>query len=99
MTDLTIAHEDQLTGGRYVGRIAGVPGEAELIYTRSSPSRLVAVHTFAPDSMRGSGVALALVERLVTDARAVGAHIAPQCSYVKVQGRRHPEWADVIDDD
>ena len=45
---------------------------------------------------RGSGVAEALVEALVADAREQGFTIVPQCSYVEAQFRRHPEWADLL---
>ncbi|MDR3373426.1 MAG: GNAT family N-acetyltransferase [Ancalomicrobiaceae bacterium] len=96
MSDISIAREDTPAGGRYIGHVAGNPDAAELVYTRPEPALVVAIRTFAPDSMRGSGVALALVERLVADARTDGFRIVPQCPYVKVQSRRHPEWADVI---
>ena len=98
MSDISIAREDTPAGGRYIGHIAGNPDEAELVYTRPEPARVVAVRTFAPESMRGTGMALALVERLVADARAEGFRIVPQCPYVKAQYQRHPQWADVIED-
>ncbi len=46
--------------------------------------------------MRGTGVALALVKQLIADARTQGFKILPTCSYIAVQAKRHPEWADVI---
>lgn len=70
--------------------------EAELTFSRSSPTLVIADHTFAPDSMRGMGVAHAHVERLVADARTEGFKIFPLCSYVKAQYQRHAEWADVM---
>lgn len=83
------------TKGRYVGRIAGVPGEAELTFSRANPTLVIADHTFAPDSMRGMGAAKALAERLVADARAEGFKILPLCPFVKAQFDRRPEWADL----
>jgi predicted GNAT family acetyltransferase len=56
------------TSGRYVGRIDGVDGEAELIFTVRGPSLISADHTEAPASMRGTGAAMALVEHLIGDA-------------------------------
>ena len=82
--------------GRYVGRINGVEGEAELTFVRISPTVINADHTLAPDTMRGTGIAKAMVERLVADARADGVRILPTCSYVKAQFARHPDWADVL---
>ena len=83
-------------GGRYVARIEGAPGEAELVFTTRGPGLVSADHTFAPDTMRGTGVAAALVERLIADARAQGFKIIPLCPYVRAQYARHPQWRDVI---
>jgi predicted GNAT family acetyltransferase len=98
MADIRIERELTPTKGRYVGRIAGVDGEAELTFSRTSPTLIIADHTFAPDSMRGMGAASALVQRLIADARAEGFKIIPLCPYVKAQYQRHPEWADVMQD-
>lgn len=96
MTEITITREMTETRGRYAGRIIGLDGEAELTLSRASPILVIADHTFAPDSLRGTGVAKALVERLIADARAERFRIVPLCSYVKAQADRHPEWSDVI---
>ncbi len=82
------------TKGRYVLTRDGV--EAELTYSILSPHTIIADHTGVPTSLRGSGAGLALVERLVADARAEGVKIVPLCPYVKSQAARHPEWADVF---
>ena len=96
MAEISIAREVGPGKGRYAGRIAGVEGEAELTYVQAGPTHVIADHTFAPDSMRGTGAAKALVDRLIADARAEGFKITPRCSYVKAQFQRHPEWADVL---
>ena len=96
MAEIIIAKEMTPTNGRYVARIDGVEGEAELTFSRTSPTLVIADHTFAPDSMRGMGVAKAMVDRLIADARSEGFKIIPLCPYVKAQYLRHPEWADVM---
>ena len=96
MPDITITLETSPDGGRYVGRVAGVPAEAELTYRRAGADLVIANHTFAPPEMRGTGIAQALVERLVADARAQGFKIKPTCTYVVAQAKRHPEWGDVM---
>ncbi len=96
MSEIAIELQPTTRGGRYAARIAGVAGEAELTYTRRSETLVSADHTEAPPAMRGTGVALALVERLVADARAHGFKIKPVCTYVRAQAQKHPEWADVI---
>ena len=86
----------ELTGskGRYVFRLGG--DEAELTYSVTSPVLVIADHTQVPDSLRGTGAGLALVTRLVQDARAEGFRIMPLCPFVNAQRKRHPEWADAF---
>lgn len=96
MADVNIERQQTLNSGRYVARIADIEGEAELKFTRRSPTLISANHTGAPDSMRGTGVAMALVQRLIADARTEGFKVIPVCPYVLAQYKRHPEWADVM---
>lgn len=97
MGDLVeITREDGPTKGRYVGRVAGREGEAELTFSKASPTLIIADHTSVPDSMRGTGMGKALAERLVADARAGGYRIIPLCPFVKSLYARNPDWADVM---
>lgn len=96
MADVNIERQQTLNSGRYVARIADIEGEADLTFTRRSPTLISANHTGAPDSMRGTGVAMALVQRLIADARTEGFKVIPVCPYVLAQYKRHPEWADVM---
>lgn len=82
--------------GRYVARIDGIAGEAELTFSARGSQLISADHTNAPDSMRGKGAALALVEALIADARSTGFKIIPTCPYVLAQFKKHPEWQDVM---
>jgi len=84
------------TAGRYVARIEGINGEAEIIFTIRGPALISADHTHAPESMRGTGAAAALVEHMISDARADGFKIIPICPYVQAQYKRRPDWADVL---
>ncbi len=93
---IPIDKQQTAAGGRYVARIDGVDGEAVLAFTVRGPKRISADHTEAPESMRGTGAALALVERMIADARASGFKVVPLCPYVLAQSKRHPEWADVL---
>ena len=96
----TIDIEKRTNGnlGRYVAHVEGADGEARLEFTTRGPELVSADHTEAPDSMRGTGVALALVERLIADARSEGFKIIPLCPYVLAQYRRHPDWRDAMAD-
>ena len=94
MSDIKITREHGDTKGRYVALIDG--HEAELTYSILSAQTIIADHTGVPDAIRGTGVGLQLVERLVADARADGVKIVPLCPFVKAQLARHPDWSDVI---
>ncbi|MBT9244001.1 N-acetyltransferase [Gemmobacter fulvus] len=94
MTEFTIEREISGSKGRYVIRYAGA--EAELTYSITSPTLVIADHTGVPDSFRGTGAGLALVTRLVADARAEGFKIMPLCPFVNAQRKKHPDWADAF---
>lgn len=94
MADPTIDREVTGSKGRYVLRQNGT--EAELTYSITSPVLIIADHTGVPDAFRGTGAGLALVERMVADARAEGVKIVPLCPFVNAMRRRYPEWADVF---
>jgi uncharacterized protein len=92
---IEITRTDETTHGTYRAELPGVGRAAELTWRARGEAR-VANHTFVPSEMRGRGIAQALVEALVTDAREQGFTIVPECSYVEALFRRHPEWADVL---
>ena len=89
-----ITREHGESKGRYVLVIDGE--EAELTYSITSPTLIIADHTGVPEALRGTGAGLRLVERLVADARAEGVKIVPLCPFVNAQRRRHPDWANVF---
>jgi uncharacterized protein len=97
LTDIRIEKALSPGGGRYVGRIEGVEGEAEIRFAEAGPNAIRAEHTHAPDSMRGTGAALALVEHMVADARTNGFRIVAVCPYIRAQLKRRPEWGDVTE--
>ncbi|WP_072395839.1 GNAT family N-acetyltransferase [Hyphomicrobium sp. CS1GBMeth3] len=96
MTAISIRKETTSHGGRYAATVEGKDGEAELTFTVRAADVISADHTEAPDTLRGTGVALALVEHLIADARAKGFKVIPLCPYVQAQYKKHPEWNDVI---
>ena len=94
MSDPVITREVHGSKGRYVLRQGGE--EAELTYSITTPTLVIADHTGVPDSFRGTGAGLAMVTRLVADARAEGFLVMPLCSFVNAQRKKHPEWADAF---
>jgi predicted GNAT family acetyltransferase len=95
MDGVTITRESDGTRGRYVARVGDSGEEAELSFRRPQPHIVDAYHTGTPDALRGRGIATALVERLVADARREGFRIRPTCPFVAAQFDRHLDWADL----
>ena len=94
MSDHVVTREHGETKGRFVIRKDG--DEAELTYSITTPTLIIADHTGVPESFRGTGAGLALVEALVAAARADGFKIVPLCPFVNATRKKHPEWADVF---
>jgi predicted GNAT family acetyltransferase len=96
MAEMTITREEGPTKGRYVARVPGVDAEAELTYSRSSPTLIIADHTDVPDVFRGQGVGRLLATRMVEGARKEGVKIYVLCPFVNAERQKHPEWAGVF---
>lgn len=82
------------SGGRWFAVVDG--HEAEMTYSRASPTLIIIDHTSVPDALRGRGVGQALVLRAVEEARRDGFRILPLCPFAKAQFERHADWADVL---
>jgi predicted GNAT family acetyltransferase len=93
-TEHQVSREHGATKGRFVIRRADE--EAELTYSITTPALIIADHTGVPDSFRGTGAGLALVEALVAAARAESFKVVPLCPFVNATRKKHPEWADVF---
>jgi uncharacterized protein len=95
MADPTITLEQDGERGRYVIALEG--GEDAEMTFRKLGNVMRINHTGVPEAYEGQGLARALLDRAIADARAQGFKILPACSYVVAQFRRHAkEWADVI---
>jgi predicted GNAT family acetyltransferase len=89
---IEVFRENETTHGAYRADVPGSDRQAKLTWVARGEAR-IANHTWVPPEARGKGIAAALVEALVADAREQGFTIEPQCSYVAAAFRRHPEWA------
>ena len=94
-SQVEVTRELDATHGRYVGKVAGHAGEAELTFVREPPNVFAADHTLTPVPLRHRRIATQLVERLVADARREGFRIRPTCPFVVDLFDRHPEWSDL----
>ena len=86
--------EDGASRGRWIVDPDG--HEAEMTYSRVSPTLIIIDHTSVPDALRGRGVGQQLMLRAVEDARREGFRIIPLCPFAKAQFERHPDWRDVL---
>lgn len=89
-----IVAEEGASGGRY--RLVVDGHEAQMTYSRASPALIIIDHTHVPDALRGRGIGETLALHAVEEARRGGWRIVPLCPFFRVQTRRHPEWADVV---
>ena len=91
---VTITRHDAEGHGEYQAHVAGSEHVGRLTWVEQGGVR-IADHTLVPPPIGGRGVAMRLVKAMIADAREEGFRILPQCSYVEVAFRRHPEWADL----
>ena len=91
---LEITTHGDAARGEYRAHVPGSDKVGRLTWKARGEAR-IADHTIVPPEIGGRGVAAALVQALVDDAREQGFTIEPQCSYVEAQFRRHPEWSDL----
>lgn len=97
MTDIKISYSESDTKGHYSAHHLNVQEEGELTISKVSERLVIADHTFVPDALRGKGVAKALTERLISDARAHDQRIVPLCPFVRSYAeKRREELTDVI---
>lgn len=88
--------EQTARGGRYY-KVMPNGEEAKITFVHAGPGHIIADHTFVPVPYRGDGVAEALVERLIAEARAAGNKVTPTCWYVADEFKRNaPAWDDVL---
>jgi hypothetical protein len=67
---------------------------AELTYSLSGAAAVVG-HTWVDPTLRGAGLAPALVDAAARWARGEGVKIVPVCSYVRAVFQRSAKYADV----
>ena len=95
MNEQNVRREERgSSGGRWTTVVDG--HEAEMTYSRASPTLIIIDHTDVPDALRGRGVGAALVQRAVEEARREGFKILPLCPFAKAQFERHADWGDVL---
>jgi len=71
-------------------------GDRAVIDYRREPGAVILTHTYVPPRHEGRGFGAAMVRSVLEDIRAKGLCAVPQCSFVAVYIRRHPEWESLV---
>lgn len=95
MTTITITYSESDTKARYGAAIDGIMAQAELTVSKVSSKLIIVDHTFVPDELRGKGLAKALAEQVISDARKNGQRIVPLCPFLRAHAIKHKE--DLVD--
>ena len=90
-----ITHENNGDSGEYRATVPDSDKIGRLTWKQREEGVRVADHTLVPPEIGGRGIAAALVDALVDDAREQGFKIVPQCSYVEAKFRKNPSWSDL----
>lgn len=90
-----IQHEEDEAQGAFFVEADDGERVAELTYARE-PGTWVIDHTEVDASLKGKGVARALVDEAARVARQRGVKIRPVCSYARSVFVKAPELADVL---
>jgi len=69
---------------------------AEITFIRADESKIVIEHTYVSDSLRGQGIALQLVNKVVEYARFENKKIIPICPYAKKVMTENEKYKDVL---
>ena len=76
-----------------------IDGEvAFLEYTRDGACAIYHT-TRVPKSLEGRGIAGQLVKHALDAARGRGLKVVPRCSFVAAYIARHPEYADIVEEE
>lgn len=89
--DLAVRHN--VAASRYEAEVGGSLAVAEYV---TAGDRMILTHTLVPPELRGRGIAESLVRAALDDARVEGRRVVPQCSYVAMFIRRHPEYQPLV---
>ncbi len=72
---------------------------AGVIQYATEPGTVVLVHTEVSPTVEGEGLGSRLVSGALDDIRARGLDVVPLCPFAAAYIRRHPEYADLVEDD
>ena len=84
------------TGTFYLQEDKSGEHQAEIVYSREQPDRIVIQHTEVTPQLRGRNLGNLLVQAVVEFARSNNIKVVPLCVFASSVFRRHKEYADVL---
>jgi len=87
MSDATVQHD---RANRKFTLLA--EGQTAVAEYEMDGTNMIFTHTWVPDELRGRGIAAKLIQTALEFARDEKKIVIPQCSYVEVFLKRHPEF-------
>jgi len=69
---------------------------AKITFIPTSESKIIIDHTYVSDSLRGRGIALQLIKKVVEYARQENKKIIPLCPYAKKVLMENDEYKDIL---
>ncbi len=85
-------HNIQVTHNRGHSRFEITIEDANAVLDYTLADGLMTItHTFVPPELRGKNIAGQLAKAAFEFAHAENLKVVPQCSYIRVYARRHPE--------
>lgn len=69
--------------------------KAYIEYTRQ-PGMIILSHTFVPKPLEGKGIGSELVRMVLEEVKSKDWQVVPQCDFIAIYIRRHPEWEELI---
>ena len=74
----------------------GKDGLAEMTFSLAGADMLIIDHTEVDDSLRGQGVGMKLLEKVISFADESGRKIIPLCPYARAMFERNPELRKIL---
>lgn len=92
---VSISHDH--SAHRFETRVDGALCSLDYTFDKGSLDKgvMTITHTGVPAEVGGRGIAAALVQAAMDEARAQGWKVVPACSYAAAWMQRHPEYADL----
>lgn len=67
-----------------------------MVYVMAGPKKMIIEHTEVDESLRGQGIGLLLLERLVEFVREEEIKVIPLCPFAKAQFKEREDLRDVL---